>query len=148
MQKIMFIEKCCMQSYNFYVNAVCKQLLEKFHFNFLHGFNVFCTWNKEAVWHNIAYMVKYFLFSLEIPVMVEILYEMIKILNKKMSNGIYLHWFQNYTSQKNNLVNGQPNDPWFTISPSSKIFLAISFAIGIKHSAFHNSKFHMLFYVY
>ena len=43
-----------------------------------------------------------FLVSLKIPVMIDILYEMIKILQEKMSNGIYLCWFNSDILQKNN----------------------------------------------
>ena len=35
-------------------------------------------------WHNIPYMVNSFVFSLDIPVMINILYEMIKILHEKI----------------------------------------------------------------
>ena len=47
-------------------------------------------------------MVNSFLVSLESPVMINILYEMIKILHEKMLNAIYFYWFQKYTSEKNN----------------------------------------------
>ena len=61
--------------------------------------------------HNTAYMVNLFLVSLEISVMVNILYEMIKILHEKMLNAIYLYRFHNDTSEKNNSLNGYSNEP-------------------------------------
>ena len=41
--------------------------------------------------HNFPYMINIFVFSLDIPVMINILYEMIKILHEKMLNAIYLY---------------------------------------------------------
>ena len=41
---------------------------------------------------NIPYMVNYFVFSLNIPVTIKILYEMNKILHEKLLNAIYLAW--------------------------------------------------------
>ena len=40
-QKIMFRESYCMWPHNFYMTIICKQLFEKFHFEFLHVFNFF-----------------------------------------------------------------------------------------------------------
>ena len=60
--------------------------------------------------HDFAYMVISFLVSLEIPVMIDILYEMIKILHEKMSNGIYLYWFHKDTLEKNNSLNIHSNE--------------------------------------
>ena len=40
---------------------------------------------------NIADMVNSFVFSLDIPVMINILYEMIKIVPAEMLNAIYLY---------------------------------------------------------
>ena len=40
---------------------------------------------------NIADMVNSFVFSLDIPVMINILYEMIKIVLAEMLNAIYLY---------------------------------------------------------
>ena len=57
-------------------------------------------------------MVNLILVSLEIPVVINILYEMIKILHKKMLNAMYLYWFHNDTSEKNNSLNGHSNEPW------------------------------------
>ena len=42
-------------------------------------------------------MANLFVFSLDIPVMTNILYEMIKILHEKMLTLIYLYWFHNDT---------------------------------------------------
>ena len=36
-------------------------------------------------------------FLLDIPVMINILYEMIRILLEKMLNAVYLYWFHNDT---------------------------------------------------
>ena len=63
-------------------------------------------------WHNIAYMVNSFLFSLAIPVMFNILYKMIKILYEEMLNAINLYWFYNDTSEKNNWQTGHSSEPW------------------------------------
>ena len=41
--------------------------------------------------HNIAYMVNSFVSSLDITVMIHILYEIIKILQEKMLNAIYMY---------------------------------------------------------
>ena len=38
--------------------------------------------------------------------MTNILHEIIKILHEKMLNAIYLYWFYNDTSKKNNSLNG------------------------------------------
>ena len=57
-------------------------------------------------------MVNSFVFSLDIPVMINILYEMIKILHEKMLNAIYLYWFHNDTLAENNSLNGHSNQPW------------------------------------
>ena len=70
-----------------------KKLLEKFHFELLHAFNFSRTWKKGAKswWQNfvtIAYMVNSFVFSLDIPVMIDILYEMIKTLHEERLNAI------------------------------------------------------------
>ena len=50
-------------------------------------------------------------FSLDIPVMINILYKMIKILHKKILNAIYLYWFHD-TSEENNSLNDYSNEPW------------------------------------
>ena len=62
--------------------------------------------------HNIPYMAKSFDFSLDIPVMINILYEMIKILHEKMLNAIYLYWFYHDALPKNNSLNSNSNEPW------------------------------------
>ena len=61
-------------------------------------------------WHIIAFMVNSFLTSLEIPVMINILHKMVKVLPKKILNAIYLYWFYNDTSEKNNSLNGYSNE--------------------------------------
>ena len=57
-------------------------------------------------------MVKQFVFSLDIPVTINILYEMIKILPEKTLNTIYLYWFYNDTLADYNSLNGHSNQPW------------------------------------
>ena len=47
-------------------------------------------------------MVNSFVFSLDIPVMINIVYEMIKTLYEKMLNAIYLYWFHSDTLAENN----------------------------------------------
>ena len=89
-----------------------KQLLEKFNFELLHAVNFSCTGNKETFQHNIPYMINSFVFSLDIPVMINILFEMIKILHEKMVNSIYLYWFHNDTLAENNALNGHSNQTW------------------------------------
>ena len=77
-----------------------KQLLEKFNFELLQAFSFSCTWKKASpcwynivtFWHNIPYVVNSFIFPLDIPVVIKILYKMIKILHEKMLNAIYLYW--------------------------------------------------------
>ena len=44
--------------------------------------------------------------------MINILYEMIKILHEKMWNTIYLYWFHNNTLAVNNSPNGHSNKLW------------------------------------
>ena len=62
-------------------------------------------------------MVNSFVFSLDIPVLINILSEMIKIMYEKMLNAIYLYWFHNDALAENNLLNGHfwwlcSNEPW------------------------------------
>ena len=56
-------------------------------------------------------MVNSFLVSLDIPKLIIILYEIIKILQEKMLKSIYLYWFHNDTSEKNNSLSGHSNKP-------------------------------------
>ena len=56
-------------------------------------------------------MVNSFVFSLNIPVMINILSEMIKILHEKILNVIYLYRFHNDTLAENNSLNGHFNEP-------------------------------------
>ena len=44
--------------------------------------------------------------------MINILYEMIKMLHEKMFNTIYLYWLHNDTLAENNSLNGHSNEPW------------------------------------
>ena len=57
-------------------------------------------------------MVNSFVFSLNIPVMINILYEMIAILHEKILNLIDLYWFLNDTLAENNSLYGHSNEPW------------------------------------
>ena len=57
-------------------------------------------------------MVNSFVFLLDIHVMINISYEMVKILREKMLNTIYLYWFHNDTVAKNNSLNGHCNETW------------------------------------
>ena len=54
-------------------------------------------------------MVNAFVFPLDIPVVINILYEMIKILHEKMLNAIYLYCFHNDIFAENNSLNGHSN---------------------------------------
>ena len=65
------------------MTVICKQLLEKFHFEFL----LVHVGKILTFRHNIAYMVNSFFVSLEIPVMMS----SIKILHQEMLNAIYLY---------------------------------------------------------
>ena len=64
-------------------------------------------------------MVILFVVSLETPAMITILYETIKVLQKKILTAIkdirqlamYFHWFHNDTSKKNDLLNDNSNKP-------------------------------------
>ena len=100
---------------------VSKQLLEYFNFELLDAFNFCCTWNKEVNsrrWnfvtfrHNIPYMVNYFVFSLDIPLIINILYKMITILHETMLNAIYLYWFHSDALAENNSLNDHSNEHW------------------------------------
>ena len=54
---------------------------------------------------NNAYWINSFIFSLDIPLMINILYEMIKILHDNMLSAIYLYRFHNDVSEENNSLN-------------------------------------------
>ena len=72
-----------------------KQLLEKFNFELLHAFNFSSTGNKKVVlagkmvrqFGQILHIWLIHLFFL----MINFLYEMVKILHEKMLNEIYLY---------------------------------------------------------
>ena len=57
-------------------------------------------------------MVNSVVAPLDTPVIIKILYEMIQILHEKMLNAVYLYWFYNDASEKNNALNGHSNKPW------------------------------------
>ena len=63
-----------------------------------------------------------FVSSWDIPVMITILREIIKILYEKMLNEIYLYWCHTDTSDKNKSLTGHSNEP-LSYLLSSKIFL-------------------------
>ena len=50
-------------------------------------------------------------FSLDVPVMIKILNEMIKLLHENMLDAIYLHWFHNHKLAENNSLNDHSNKP-------------------------------------
>ena len=62
--------------------------------------------------HNIPYKVNSFVFSLDVPVMISILYETIEIQHEKMLNAIYLYWFHNNKLAESNSLNGHSNEAW------------------------------------
>ena len=61
--------------------------------------------------------------------MINILYEMIKILYGKMLNAICLYWFHNDIPEENNSLNGHFKERWINMNRSlsyllsNKIFL-------------------------
>ena len=57
-------------------------------------------------------MINYFFVLLDILVIINILYEMIKILHKKILNLIHLYQFHNDISEKNSSLNDHSNKPW------------------------------------
>ena len=66
-------------------------------------------WSFETILH--IWLI-YLFFSLDIPVIINILQGTIKILHEKMLNAIYLYWFHNDTLAENNSLNGHSNKPW------------------------------------
>ena len=56
-------------------------------------------------------MINYFFVLLDILVIINILYEMIKILHKKILNLIHLYQFHNDISEKNSSLNDHSNKP-------------------------------------
>ena len=74
-----------------------------------------------------------FIFSLDIPVMIDIFYEIITILHEKTLNVIYFYWFHNDTSAENNSLNSHSNEPWingcrFVISPVKLNLLPVHYS--------------------
>ena len=61
--------------------------------------------------HNIAYMINSFVVSLDIPVMIKMLYEIIEILHEKILNAVYLYSLRKDTSEKNNSQNDLSAEP-------------------------------------
>ena len=59
-----------------------------------------------------AYMVNSFAVSLNVPVINNIPYEMIKSLPEKILNAIYWNWLYNGTLEKNNSRNCHSNQGW------------------------------------
>ena len=57
-------------------------------------------------------MVNLFVCSLDIPVMINVLYEIIKFLQEEMLNAIYLYWSHYDILAENNSLNGHSNQPW------------------------------------
>ena len=56
-------------------------------------------------------MINSFVFSQDIPLMTNILYEMITTLHDKILNPIYLYLFHNDTLAEKNSLNGHFNKP-------------------------------------
>ena len=54
-------------------------------------------------------MVNSFVFSLDTPAIINVLYETIKILHERMLNAIYLYWLHNDKWAENNSLNGHSN---------------------------------------
>ena len=64
------------------------------------------------IWYILlTYVVNSFCFSLNIPVLISILQEKIKILLQKMLKGTHLSWLCNDASEKNNSLNDRFKKP-------------------------------------
>ena len=50
--------------------------------------------------------------TVDVSIMINILYKMIKILHEKMLNAIYFYWLHNDISEENNSQNDHSNEPW------------------------------------
>lgn len=61
--------------------------------------------------HNFLYVVNHLFFSLDIHVIINILYKTIKILHEKMLNAIDLYRSHNDTLAENNSLNCHLNEP-------------------------------------
>ena len=72
-------------------------------------------------------MINSFVLSLGIPVMINILCKMIRILHEKILNAIYLYYFHDDTVEENNSLNGQSNEPFINAYLSIKILLKAGF---------------------
>ena len=55
-------------------------------------------------------MFNSFVLSLDAPVMINILDEIITIMHENMLNAIYLYWFYNDTLAENNSLKGHSNE--------------------------------------
>ena len=81
-------------------------------------------WRFDIIFH---IRLIFFFFALDIPVMINILYKMIRILYKKMLNAIYLYWFHNDISVENNSLTSHSYEPWingyrFVLSPGIYLY--------------------------
>ena len=56
-------------------------------------------------------MVNSIVISLDISVMINILYKKVKIPHEKILNAIYFYWSHNDTSEKIGSLNGHSNEP-------------------------------------
>ena len=64
------------------------------------------------IWYILlTYVVNSFCFSLDIPVLISILQEKIKILLQKMLKGTHLYWLCNDASEKNNSLTDRFKKP-------------------------------------
>ena len=111
----MFTENYYMQPYDFHITVTCNETATREVWIWIPAcFQLFlhvkekatpCRQNIVTFHHNIAYMVNSFVFTLDIPVMFEIVHD-------KLLNIMYLYWFHNDISNKNNSLNGHSNEPW------------------------------------
>lgn len=57
-------------------------------------------------------MVDLFVFSLDIPELFNILYEIITMLQEEILNLIYLYWSHKDIKEENKSINGNSNESW------------------------------------
>ena len=104
--KIAFTLKTTVYEYIIFIwtKLAMKQLLQKLYSEFLHVLNFCCTWNRNkeisscrlnfvTFPHNLIYMVISFVFSLDITVMINVFWELIKIVNDDMLKATILYRF-------------------------------------------------------
>ena len=87
--------------------------------------------------HNFAYLINSFVvchLSLDITVMINILWKIIKIMHKKMLKAINFYWFENNTSERNNFTK------WLFQRTSNKWIEVCHTSCQIK-SCWYNSLF-------